>query len=426
MSTTILFPPSLWPESTTSKATVNIFTVITARRTMAASTPLQSTLRPSDTFTSPHSTTFPFLNLRAQFEGMHDEVISAVLKVLDRQEFILGSEVQAFESEVAQSIGARFAIGCASGSDALLLALLALKVGVGDEVITTPFTFVATAGAIARVGAKPVFVDIEPQSFNIDPDQIARTTTKRTKAIIPVHLFGLCADMDSIAAIASRLELPLIEDAAQAIGAKYKGDHVGTLGSLACFSFFPSKNLGGAGDGGMLTTDDANLAARLRLLRVHGSDRKYHYSVLGVNSRLDALQAAILRVKLKHLPTWTEGRRYKAALYRRLFKEHGLEAFVQLPSEFAHRYHVYNQFVIRCRERDELRAFLGDRGIPTEIYYPTPLHLQPAFDYLGYRPGDFPHSEAASHEALALPIYPELSNEQQTAVVSHIAAFYTT
>jgi dTDP-4-amino-4,6-dideoxygalactose transaminase len=367
---------------------------------------------------------FPLLDLKAQFASIRDEIMAALARVMESQQFILGPEVQSFENEVAALVGARSAVGCASGSDALLLSLLALGIAPGDEVITTPFTFVATAGAVARVGAVPVFVDIEGETLNIDPCLIRPAITERTRAIIPVHLFGLAANLEPIVQLAEEHKLAVIEDAAQAIGARYRGLHVGTLGSFGCFSFFPSKNLGGAGDGGLVTTDDPALADHLRLLRVHGSDRKYHYQILGTNSRLDALQAAILRVKLAHLEEWASARQNKAERYRALFAEHGLERLVKLPSAPADRVHVYNQFVIRCPRRDDLREFLRDRGIPTEIYYPKPLHLQPAFAYLGYKPGQLPQAEAASREALALPIYPELMEHHQAVVVRTIAQFF--
>jgi dTDP-4-amino-4,6-dideoxygalactose transaminase len=304
---------------------------------------------------------------------------------------------------------------------------MATQVGAGDEVITTPFTFVATGGSIARVGAKPVFVDIDPVTLNIDPRKVEEAITPRTRAIMPVHLFGLAADMGAIQMLAEPREIAVIEDAAQAIGAGYQGRQVGTIGTFGCFSFFPSKNLGGAGDGGLITTEDAALADRLRLIRVHGSKKKYHHEILGTNSRLDALQAAILRVKLRHLEAWTAARELRADRYRAMFREHGLDEFVTAPAgATADSRHVYNQFSIRCGRRDDLRDFLKRSGIPTEIYYPLPLHLQPAFGYLGHKAGDFPESEAASNEALALPVYPELTESQQNAVVKAIANFYRT
>ena len=369
---------------------------------------------------------FPFLDLQAQFMTIEGEVMAALARVMQSQHFILGPEVEAFESEVAQLLGADNAVSCASGSDALLLALMALSVQPGDEVITSPFTFVATAGSIARLNARPVFVDIEPDTFNVDANQLEQAITPRTRAIIPVHLFGLAADLDPISEIARHHGLPIIEDAAQAIGARYKERAVGTLGTIGCFSFFPSKNLGGAGDGGLLTTGDPSITERLKLLRTHGSREKYHYEIIGTNSRLDALQAAILRVKLKHLAIWTDARRQHAARYRDLFAAAGLDQEVRMPFEPDGYFHVFNQFTIRVSERDELRQFLRQKGIPTEIYYPVPLHVQPAFEYLGYRAGDFPQSEIASNEALALPIYPELKDEQQQTVVAAIAEFYET
>jgi dTDP-4-amino-4,6-dideoxygalactose transaminase len=312
---------------------------------------------------------------------------------MESQHFILGAEVRVLEDEVAALLGAKHAISCASGSDALILAMLAAGIGAGDEVITTPFTFVATAGSIARVGARPVFVDIEADSFNIDPNRIEAAITPRTRAILPVHLFGLPTDLDSILSIAQKRGLAVIEDAAQAIGARYRDRYVGTIGICGCFSFFPSKNLGGAGDGGLLTTENLELAERLRLLRVHGSSQKYHHEILGVNSRLDTLQAAILRVKLDYLPQWTRQRQLHADRYRRLFGEAGLSDRLRVPAVPAPEFmHVYNQFSVRSRERDALRQFLRSRRIPTEIYYPVPLHLQPAFAFLGYSHGQFPQA----------------------------------
>jgi dTDP-4-amino-4,6-dideoxygalactose transaminase len=366
-----------------------------------------------------------FLDLKAQFAGIRGEVQEAVTRVLESQHFILGPEVEALEREVSTLLGCRYAIGCASGSDALILALLALEIGKGDEVITTPFTFVATAGSIARVGAKPVFADIDPHTFNILPEAIERAITSRTRAIMPVHLFGLAADIDAIQDIASAHELPIVEDAAQAIGARYAGRAVGKCGLMGCFSFFPSKNLGGAGDGGMVTTNDAALAERLRMLRVHGAKKKYEYDILGMNSRLDALQAAILRVKLRHLEGWAAARRANAEKYRDLFREFRLETMVKAPETPRGYTHVYNQFTIRVKERGALSDHLKKRGIPTEIYYPKALHRQRAFAYLGHRVGDFPVSEAASQEVLSLPIYPEFSEQQQRAVVAAIADFDT-
>jgi dTDP-4-amino-4,6-dideoxygalactose transaminase len=366
---------------------------------------------------------FPFLDLRAQYASIRREVLEAVTSVLDDQHFILGPQVEAFEKEISLFTGCLNSIACASGSDALILALLALEIGRGDEVITTPFTFVASAGAIARVGAKPVFVDIDRHTFNIDPAGIEKAITPRTKAIMPVHLFGLASDMNKIQDVASAYRIAVIEDAAQAIGARHAGRALGSIGLMGCFSFFPSKNLGAAGDGGMVITNDASLAGRLRLLRVHGARKKYEYETLGMNSRLDALQAAILRVKLRHLNSWSLARRNNAQRYLELFREFRLETMVTPPAAVAGSVHVYNQFTVQVKERDALREHLRRRGIPTEIYYPKPLHLQNAFAYLGHKRGDFPASEAASIEVVSLPIYPELTEEQQRAVVAAIADF---
>jgi dTDP-4-amino-4,6-dideoxygalactose transaminase len=334
--------------------------------------------------------------------------------------------VAAFEKEIAEFAECKFAVGCASGSDALLLALMAYGIGPGDEVITTPFTFVATAGSIARLYARPVFVDIDPTTYNLDPQKLEAAITPRTRAIIPVHLFGLPAEMDSIMAIARHYALPVIEDAAQSIGAQYRNRSAGSIGDAGCFSFFPSKNLGGAGDGGMIVSSDPQIADRLKLLRQHGSREKYSYEILGMNSRLDALQAAILRVKLKHLSTWTTARERNAERYRTLFTEFGLGEAVGLPLVPEGSVHVYNQYVIRTKNRDGLRSALRQHGIPTEIYYPSPLHLQPAFAPLGHSQGDFPVSEAACAEVLALPIYPELTERQQRLVVEGVEAFLHT
>ena len=377
---------------------------------------------PAETKPKPIAPVFPFLDLQAQFQSIRDEVMDAIATTMQSQRFIFGPEVQNLESEIAKYVGCKFAIACASGSDALLLALMALGVGPGDEVITTPFTFVATAGSIARLGAIPVFVDIDPVTYNLDPREVAKALTLNTRAMIPVHLYGLSAEMKPLLEIANAEDIDIIEDAAQALGATWQGQKAGDIGRVGCFSFFPSKNLGGAGDGGIMTTNDADLADRLRLLRVHGSRSKYHCEILGVNSRLDALQAAILRVKLPHLETWTERRRANAERYRALFSEMKLNDHVILPTEPAGTRHVYNQFVIRVLERDELREHLMQSGIPTEVYYPEPLHRQPAFSHLG---GVFPEAERASREVLALPIYPELTEAQQTRVVSTIAEFYT-
>jgi dTDP-4-amino-4,6-dideoxygalactose transaminase len=365
-----------------------------------------------------------FLDLKAQFSSIREEVMQAVESVFESQHFILGKEVQLLEQEIAKYVGVRAGVGCASGSDALYLALLALHIGRGDEVITTPFTFVATAGAIARTGAKPVFVDIDPVTFNIDTKLIEAAVTERTRAIMPVHLFGLSADLDPILNISSKHNLAIVEDAAQAIGATYNGKQVGSFGLCGCFSFFPSKNLGCAGDGGMITLNDAKIEDELRLLRAHGSRKKYQYEILGTNSRLDALHAAILRVKLRHLDAWASKRCQHADLYRQLFAEYKVTS-VTLPSSPENCTHVYNQFVIRVPDRDQLRGHLEAQGIPTDVYYPSPLHVQQAFSYLGYSKGDFPESEKASSEVLALPVYPELSEANQDRIVRAIGDFYT-
>jgi dTDP-4-amino-4,6-dideoxygalactose transaminase len=366
----------------------------------------------------------PFLDLKAQFAEIRDEVLEAVTRVLESQHFILGPEVEALEREVAEYVGAKFAVGCGSGSDALLLSLMAIGIEPDDEVITSPFTFGATAGSIARLKARTVFVDINRSTFNIDERQLEAAITPRSRAIMPIHLFGLPANMDAILEIAHKHRLAVIEDAAQAIGARWKEKGIGTLGTLGCFSFFPSKNLGGAGDGGMITTNDPELAQRLRTLRVHGARRKYKYELLGINSRIDALQAAILRVKLRHLSDWTQRRRRNAESYRELFTEYELTGKLGLPASEECSFHVYNQYSICVPRRDELQAYLRDRGVPTEIYYPSPLHVEPAFVYLGYRNGDFPNAEATCREVLSLPIYPELPPEKQRAIVEAIWRFY--
>jgi dTDP-4-amino-4,6-dideoxygalactose transaminase len=366
-----------------------------------------------------------FLDLKAQYAEIREEIEAAVTRVLESQAFILGEEVEAFEQELADYIGVRFAVGCASGSDALLLAQMALGIGPGDEVITSPFTFVATAGSIARLNAKPVFVDIHPQTFNLDERRLEEVITQRTRAIMPVHLFGLPAAMDVVMEVARKHHLSVIEDAAQAIGARWNGMAVGNIGTCGCFSFFPSKNLGGAGDGGVVTTNDPQLAQRLRLLRVHGARAKYRYEVLGINSRLDAIQAAILRVKLRHLDSWTRRRRRNAETYRELFSVFSDYALrPELPEPPKNAFHVYNQYSIRVSRRDELQAYLRARGIQTEIYYPSPLHVESAFSYLGYKTGDFPNAETAGDQVLSLPIHPELGADEQRAVVATIIGLH--
>jgi len=371
-------------------------------------------------------TKIPLLDLNAQYQSIAGEIQTAVTRVLSSQQFILGPEVRELEREIAAYCSCSEGIGCASGSDALLLALMACGVGPGDEVITTPFSFFETVGSIVRLGAKTVFVDIEESTLNIDPELIAQAITKQTKAILPVYLFGQCADMDPITDVAAQHQIAVVEDAAQAIGAEYNGRRAGSLGNVGCFSFYPSKNLGGAGDGGLLTTNDPEIAASLRDLRSHGARKKYYHDRVGINSRLDSLQAAILRVKFGYLDQWANARRENAQKYRELFRDSGLvsSGAVRLPAEAASALHVYNQFVIRARERDKLRAYLTERGIGSEIYYPVPLHLQICFKELGHHSGDFPESERAAEEVLAIPVYPELGVASQDRVVETIASFY--
>jgi len=366
----------------------------------------------------------PLLDLKAQFQPLRAEIMAEVQTVCDEQGFILGPRVVAFEESVATYIGSRYAIGCASGSDALLLSLMAMGVKAGDEVITVPFTFFATAGAISRLGAKPVFVDIQPDTFNLDPRLIEQAITPRTKAIMPVHLFGQCADMVAIDEIAKRKNLFVIEDACQAIGAAQQGNRAGILGDTGCFSFFPTKNLGGFGDGGLITTNDKALADSMSMLRVHGSHVRYLHEAVGINSRLDALQAAVLQVKLKYLDKWTEGRRRNAERYRQLFAKTKDVGRVTLPPTVPGNFHVYNQFTVRAPKRDELRAFLKEKGVGTEVYYPLPMHLQHCYRDLGLQKGSFPLSEQAAEEVMSLPIYAELTEAQQVYVVEMIAEFY--
>jgi dTDP-4-amino-4,6-dideoxygalactose transaminase len=366
-------------------------------------------------------TAVPLLDLQAQYGPLRDEILAAITRVCDSQRFILGAEVEALERELASSIGAAHAIAVSSGTDAILAALMALGVGPGDEVITSTYSFFATAGCVARLGATPRLVDIDPITYNIDPSALRAALSPRTRAIVPVHLYGLCADMDPILAVAAAAGVPVVEDAAQAIGAAYNGRQAGTMGAAGCFSFFPSKNLGAFGDGGLVTTNDARLAHELRLLRNHGAEPKYFHKRIGGNFRLDALQAAVLRVKLPHLPAWSEGRRRNAARYRRLFASAGLASRVVLPAEPDDRLHIFNQFIVRVPQRDRVRQSLTASGIGTEIYYPVPFHLQECFAGLGHARGDFPHAEAAADSTIALPIYAELTDDQQTAVVAAIA-----
>lgn len=369
--------------------------------------------------------TVPLLDLKAQHATIKEEVWEAVHAVLDSQWFILGPTVAECEQRIAEYCGCPQAVGVSSGTDALLIALMAEGVGPGDEVITTPYTFFATPGSISRLGARPVFVDIRPDTYNLDPSQIESRITRKTRAIIPVHLFGQCAEMDPILEVARRHGLVVIEDAAQAIGAEYNGRRAGSMGDYGCFSFFPSKNLGGGGDGGMVVTRDPQRAEKLRVLRVHGSKPKYYHALIGGNFRFDAIQAAIINVKLPHLDGWTAARQANADRYGRLFEASGLvgAGHVQLPHVAPGRRHIYNQFVIRVARRDPLRSFLKDHNVATEIYYPVSLHLQQCFADLGHHAGDFPESEAAADQTLALPIYPELTDQQARHVVDSIRRF---
>jgi len=373
----------------------------------------------------------PFFDLVSQFTSIEKEIKSALDEVFKTQHFILGPRVEALEQTIALYSRAQYAIGVASGSDALLLSLMVLEIGPKNEVILPPHTFFATAGAVSRVGAKPVFVDIDLDTYNMDPSQIEKKITSRTKAIIPVHLYGQCADMDPILQIARAKQLFVIEDAAQALGAEYKphsdsdGRRAGQMGDLGCFSFYPTKNLGAFGDAGMVITNNSHWAEKIRILRVHGSQPKYFHKWIGINSRLDSIQAAILLAKFKYLEKWTQERQRRAQRYQSLFQD--LLPSVpdlQLPTiQYANR-HIFHQYVIRVAERDQLRQFLMKEGIGTEIYYPVPLHLQECYSFLEHRRGDFPNSERASEETLALPIYPELSEDQQAYVVDRIKAFY--
>ncbi len=362
------------------------------------------------------------LDLKAQYQGIREEVEAAIEKVLNHQHFILGPEVKEFEEEIARYCGVNYAIGVASGSDALLISLMAIGVGKGDIVLTTPYTFFATAGSIFRLGARPVFIDIDPKTYNIEPAKIEKYIKRcsKVKAIIPVHLFGQCADMDPILELAEHNGLKVIEDAAQALGSEYKGRKAGTMGDIGCFSFFPSKNLGGLGDGGMVITNDQSLAERFRSLRVHGLGKvKYSYNNIGINSRLDTIQASVLRVKLSYLDKWSEDRRNNAAFYDRAFK--GSPVVTPYVTDYSR--HIYNQYVIRIPDRDGLLAHLSSAEIGCAIYYPIPLHIQNCFKSLGYKEGDFPESERAAKETLSIPVYPELTEEQKHYAVDKILEF---
>lgn len=368
----------------------------------------------------------PLLDLKAQFKDIREEVLMAIEGVCDDQSFILGQRVALLEEDVAAYLGCRYAVGVASGSDALLLSLMALEIQPGDEVITVPFTFFSTAGVVSRLHAKPVFVDIQSDTFNIDPEQIERKITSRTKAIIPVHLFGQCAAMEKILEIANRHGVKVVEDACQAIGAEHNGKKAGTFGYTGCFSFFPSKNLGGVGDGGLIATNDEALKELFLALRVHGSRSDYHHDHIGLNSRLDALEAAVLRIKLKSLNGWNAKRAQNAAYYKKLFSEAGLLDEVTLPSTVSGNVHVFNQFTIRAQKRDQLIVYLKEQEVGHKVYYPVPLHLQECYQPLGYKKGDLPVSEQMASEVLSLPIYPELSHSQMELVVGTIKEFYET
>jgi len=378
----------------------------------------------------------PLLDLKAQYLSIKEEIKLAIDEVLETQRFILGPKVEELERKIAAYTGTKYAIGVSSGTDALLVSLMALEIEPGDEVITTPFTFFSTAGAIARLNAKPIFVDIDPVTYNIDPNKIEAAITKKTRAIIPVHLFGQCADMDPIMEIARKYNLLVIEDAAQSIGAEYKGRKAGSMGDIGIFSFFPSKNLGGYGDGGMVVTNNENLYQRIKILRIHGASPKYYHKVIGGNFRLDALQAAVLLVKLKYLDEWSRKRRENAVYYDQKFAQSGLKEKGLITTPVAvykesgdKNYHIYNQYTICIRnegDRDKLRSYFKENGIGTEVYYPMPLHLQECFSELGYKKGSFPVSEKAAATVLSLPIYPELTLSQQDYIVEKITSFFST
>ena len=371
----------------------------------------------------------PLLDLKKQYATLRDPIRAATDELFESQGFILGPKVEAFEKAIAEYVGVKHAIGMSSGTDAQLAAMMALGIGPGDDVVTSPYTFFASAGAVVRLGARPVFCDIDPATFNVDPDKLAKAITPRTKAIQPVHLYGQCADMDPILAVAKAKGIPVIEDACQSLGAAYKGRKAGALGDFGAFSFFPSKNLGGFGDGGMVTTNDDAMAAKLRALRMHGETSRYHHSIVGGNFRLDALQAVVLHVKLPHLDSWAEGRRQNAAEIERRFLEHGGRTYEQggiaFPREAPGCHHVFNQFVVRVARgrRDALKDRLAELRIGHAIYYPVPLHLQECFANLGGKPGDFPLAEKAALETLALPVFPELTPSQKAFLAYHLAQF---
>ena len=373
-------------------------------------------------------TKIPTLDLTRNYARIEDEIKKAIEEVLQSQHFILGPDVARFEEECAQYLGGGTAVSCASGTDALLLALMVLDIGDGDEVITTPYSFFATVSCITRLGARPVFVDVDPGTYNIDCEKVLNAVTSRTKAFMPVHIFGQMVPLEGVADQLASRGIPIVEDAAQAFGSWRSIDakplRAGSVGTLGCFSFFPTKNLGGYGDGGMISTPVVKLADRLKTLRVHGAGTTYFHDEVGLNSRLDSLQAAILRVKLRHLEEWNEERRRVSGRYAALFAEYGLLDMLTPPAELYGNYHIYHQYVVKAQRRDELQRFLDDEGIVSRIYYPVSLHLQKCFSFLGYREGDFPVSEQLSRETLALPIFPELTSEEQRRIVSAAAKFY--
>lgn len=392
-------------------------------------------------FAPMNSQKVPLLDLVPQYRGLKPELDAVLLRIAESQYFILGPEVEGMERAMAGYLETEHALGVSSGTDALLLALMALGVGPGDEVIVPTFSFFATAGVVSRLNARPVLVDVDPRTYNIDPQKVAEAITEKTAAIVPVHLFGQSADMDALMALAAKHGVPVVEDAAQAIGTRYRdGRRVGSIGSVGCFSFFPSKNLGAFGDAGLVTTNDPELFERLRIMRVHGGERQYYHAVIGGNFRIDALQAAVLSVKLPHLDAWSEGRRSNAARYRELFIDAGLSASAEqwepqeehpvgLPQAIyedsgAEKTHIYNQYVVRVPRRDELRTHLAEKGVGSAVYYPVPFHRQECFADLGYAPDAFPVAERAAEQVLALPVYPELSDEQLQYVVAMIAEFY--
>ena len=388
---------------------------------------------PEAATTTTHQTTgdllpaVPLLALDRQYAALREQIREAINRVCDSGRFVLGPDVADLEAELAKALGVPHVISCASGSDALLLALMALDVGTGDEVIVPSYTFFATASAVTRLGAVPIFADIDPVTYLVNPRDIEKKISSRTRAIVPVHLFGRTADMDAIGPIAVKAGLPIVEDAAQSILSTWHGRCSGSLGDVGCFSFYPTKNLGGAGDGGFLTTTRDDVAKSLRLLRVHGMEPRYYHEVIGINSRLDSIQAAVLRVKLPHLDSWTTARQMNAARYQEIFSEYDLASRVAVPGDEPRGRHVWNQFVIRVLDdsRDALRAHLAKHGVGTEIYYPVPLHLQKCFTHLGWAKGDLPETERAAEQTLALPIFPELDSAEQRTVVARIAEFFS-